>query len=210
MKLLTVRFLFIALFLSLYPLAAQAGTIQLPATGQTTIYAPGDDGDQPRGTVWPVPRFTENLNLAGVSNGTITDNLTGLIWLKNANCTDTVGGIAKNVSHYAGVGDLVWQQALQWSNALANGACGLSDNSVTGQWRLPNRKELMSLHDLSKNTPPLPTGYPFTAVQGNLYWSSDTWASVTTRAWGVMMGQGALGSNFKTNAFYVLPVRGGL
>ena len=34
-------------------------------------------------------RFTDN------GNGTITDTLTHLVWLKNANCNETVGGIAK-------------------------------------------------------------------------------------------------------------------
>ena len=49
-------------------------------TGQTTSYAAGDDGDLEKGVTWPSPRFTDN------TNGTVTDNLTGLIWLKNANC----------------------------------------------------------------------------------------------------------------------------
>jgi len=52
----------------------------VPKTGQTTSYATGDDGDLEKGVAWPSPRFTDN------SDGTVTDNLTGLIWLKNANC----------------------------------------------------------------------------------------------------------------------------
>ena len=40
----------------------------------------GSDGDLQKGVAWPNPRFTDN------ANGTVTDNLTGLIWLKNANC----------------------------------------------------------------------------------------------------------------------------
>ena len=49
-------------------------------TGQTVSYALGDDGDLQKGVMWPVPRFTDN------GSGTVTDNLTGLIWLKDANC----------------------------------------------------------------------------------------------------------------------------
>ncbi|UCE55232.1 MAG: hypothetical protein JSV31_07260 [Desulfobacterales bacterium] len=49
-------------------------------TGQTDSYADCDDGDLEKGIVWPVPRFTDN------EDGTVTDNLTGLVWLKNANC----------------------------------------------------------------------------------------------------------------------------
>src|SRR5262245_30197293 len=48
-------------------------------TGQTASYFPHDDGDEEAGIVQPTPRFSDN------SNGTITDNLTGLVWLKNAN-----------------------------------------------------------------------------------------------------------------------------
>src|SRR5215831_9628931 len=52
----------------------------VPRTGQTTSYAARDDGALQKGVALPTPRFTNN------NNGTITDNLTGLIWLKNANC----------------------------------------------------------------------------------------------------------------------------
>ena len=203
MKRLTLRIIFTALFLLLCTLAVQAGTIQLPATGQTTSYATGDDGDVPRGTAWPVPRFTAN-------NGTVTDNLTGLIWLQNANCTDTVGSIVKSGSG----GTLNWQDALTWSNALANGNCGLSDGSVAGSWRLPNRKELMSLTDLQNTSPALPTGHPFTGVQSNVYWSSSSYAYSADHAWFVDMYVGVVGgytdfSRKGNGNAYVWPVRAG-
>ena len=51
----------------------------VPQTGQTDYYAAGDDGALQKGVPWPTPRFTDN------GNGTVTDNLTHLIWLKNAN-----------------------------------------------------------------------------------------------------------------------------
>ena len=43
----------------------------------------GQDGEYQKGVVWPAPRFTDN------EDGTITDNLTGLMWLKDANCIAT-------------------------------------------------------------------------------------------------------------------------
>ena len=52
----------------------------VPKTGQTTSYATGDDGDLERGVELVTPRFTDN------GDGTVADNQTGLIWLKNANC----------------------------------------------------------------------------------------------------------------------------
>lgn len=60
--------------------SASTAPAPVPKTGLTTSYAPGDDGALQKGVAWPNPRFTDN------NNGTITDNLTGLIWLKNANC----------------------------------------------------------------------------------------------------------------------------
>jgi len=39
-------------------------------TGQTTLFAAGDDGDLEAGVPFPTPRFT-------AANGTVTDNLTG-------------------------------------------------------------------------------------------------------------------------------------
>jgi hypothetical protein len=87
-------------------------------TGQTTSYATGDDGDLERGVAWPNPRFTNN------GDGTVTDNLTGLIWLQDANCFGL-----KN-----------WDNTLSACNGLANGQCGLTDGSNAGDWKLPNRK----------------------------------------------------------------------
>ena len=55
----------------------------VPKTGQTTSYGTGDDGALQKGVAWPTPRFTDN------SNGTVTDNLTRLIWMKNANAFGT-------------------------------------------------------------------------------------------------------------------------
>ena len=49
-------------------------------TGQTISYENYDDGYYQKGVEWPSPRFNDN------GDGTITDNLTGLIWLKNAAC----------------------------------------------------------------------------------------------------------------------------
>ncbi len=165
-----------------------SGLIQLPKTGQTTSYATGDDGATQRGVTWPNPRFTDN------SNGTVTDNLTGLIWLKNANCFS----------------NQTWAAALTSANTLSSGVCGLTDSSTAGQWRLPNRKELQSLVDRSRYNPALPTGHPFTGVQSNGYdWSSSSVAGNTNSAWVVNMSNGDVGINGKSYNYYVWPVRAG-
>ncbi|MEI6209707.1 MAG: DUF1566 domain-containing protein [Desulfuromonadales bacterium] len=178
------------------------GSILLPKTGQKTSYVPGDDGALQKGAPWsPATRFTDN------GDGTVTDNLTGLIWLKNANCTDTVAGIAN------AYGYLAWAEAITWSNGLKNGICGLSDGSKAGDWRLPNRKELLSLVDRSAISPSLPAGYSsyFNGVQtNNYYWSSSTYAGNSTDAWNVYLKNGFVFSTNKTiNIVNVWPVRAG-
>ncbi|MBZ4193591.1 MAG: DUF1566 domain-containing protein [Candidatus Contendobacter sp.] len=136
-------------------------------------------------------RFTDN------SNGTVTDSITGLIWLKNAHC--------------ATVSPKTWAAALTAVAALASPSCGLSDGSTAGQWRLPSRNELQSLIDYTtRSDPALPTGHPFTGVQSNYYWSSTTYAPSTGIAWGVYLNVGNVHADFKTLTNSVWPVRGGL
>lgn len=181
-----------------------AATVQLPRTGQSACYdtagatiacaGSGQDGEKQAGAPWPDPRFNDN------SDGTVTDNLTGLVWLKNANCTDTIASIAKTNGH------LTWSNAMTWSNNLASGACGLTDGSTAGQWRLPNRKELQSLVDRSRSYPALPSGHPFSAFQ-DFCWSSSTRANTS---WFVNMSSGWVEGSDKDNGNYcVWPVRAG-
>jgi hypothetical protein len=163
-----------------------AGPALVPKTGQTTSYGTGDDGELKIGVAWPNPRFTDN------GDGTITDNLTGLIWLKNANC----------------FGTRTWDQALSDSNALNSGECGLTDGSIAGNWRLPNRRELLSLIDDEHYNPALPSGYPFTNVQSDYYWSSTSRAEDIDGGWYVHMFDGHVYGSIKTFPSYVWPVRG--
>ncbi len=201
---------------------AGAGVIQLPRTGQKACYdangvvipceGTGQDGERQAGAAWPVPRFTDR------GDGTVTDGLTGLTWLKDASCTDTVGGIARDS------GLLDWPSALAWSNNLAAGQCGLSDNSVAGDWRLPNIVELRSLVDYSRHDPALTAGHPFTNVRPIWYWSSTTNPVYPGGAYNVGMSRGSVHVTGKSAAVFgasrvkkkagaallgVWPVRGG-
>lgn len=197
---------------TLYSSFALASEINLPRSGQTKCYdaspygyvipcaGTGQDGELQSGLPSPSPRFNDN------GNGTVTDNLTGLIWLKNANCLETVGGVIKSS------GAIIWTNALTWSKNLASGKCGLTDGSIVGQWRLPTRNELLTLRDTSNFNPVLPTGHPFTNVQSSDYWSSTTYAWFTDAAWCFNMGYGLMQGNYsgemyKTSSYYVWPVR---
>jgi len=156
---------------------------RVPKTGQTQCWdaagnsiscaGTGQDGEYQLGLLPPVPpavgngiagtdpytvygwtgtRFTDN------QNGTVTDNVTGLIWLKDSNC----------------FGERTWQEALNIASMLQNGLCGLNDGSAAGDWRLPNINELHSLVDPSKHTPALPAGHPFSFSRYWFYWSSTS------------------------------------
>jgi hypothetical protein len=185
-----MRCLASACLLLVSPLAARSATIALPRTGQVGCYdangivvdcaGTGQDGETQAGVAWPSPRFSDN------GDGTVSDNLTGLVWLKDANCTDASGGIAR------GDGLLDWPSALTWSNNLSGGKCGLSDNSARGDWRLPNINELRSLVDYSRHDPDLPAGHPFSNVRSIWYWSSTSNPVFTAGAFTVGMSRGSI------------------
>jgi hypothetical protein len=170
----------------------------VPRTGQTTSHTTGDDGDLEAGVAWPSPRFVTG------TTGIVTDTLTGLIWLKNANCAVFYSG------DFIGHNNRFWINALTAANLLAAGYCGLTDGSSAGDWRLPNVRELQSLIDYSQYGPPLPSGHPFVGVQVDYYWSSTTESGDTNWAFRVGMVVGTVYWSQKTGSqHYVWPVRGG-
>ena len=162
---------------------AQAQPAPVPKTGQTTSYATGDDGYYEKGVAWPVPRFTDD------GDQTVTDNLTGLIWTKDADLFGTT----------------TWAGAISACESLEKGSCGCNP---CDDWRLPNRFELGSLSDLGNHLPALPTGHPFSNVQSD-YWSSTYYSPLKPIvAWSVNMTNGNVNWYDKNNSYYVWCVRG--
>jgi len=142
----------------------------------------GQDGDLQKGVNFPNPRFTDNLN------GTVTDNMRGLLWTKDMNCWEPLPGGTD------------WSDALAYCNALAGGQCGLTDGSSAGDWRLPNVWELQSLINLRYVDPPLSNrvgdaqsteGDPFTSLSVGWFWSSTT-GQIPSQVWLVNFGGGHL------------------
>lgn len=120
--------------------------------------------------------FTDN------GDGTITDNLTQLIWQKAPNLT-----------------------AVNWENAIAY-AENLSLASAT-DWRLPNLKELQSLNDESVTNPSANTTF-FPTIGVHNYWSSTSVQNQPANAgfWNTQFGITTLGLKTATN--YVICVKG--
>lgn len=132
----------------------------VPKTGVRWNLGDRDDPELKRGVPWPEPRFTDNLD------GTVTDNLTGLIWLEDASCS----GVAQ-----------AWDEAAEVLATLADGQCGLPDGSSPGDWRLPNILELDSLIDFGVGSPIV--GHPFDGIELGFYWSSTASAADADEAW---------------------------
>jgi hypothetical protein len=138
------------------------------------------------------PRFIDN------NDGTVTDNLTGLTWLKNTNC----------------FGRLDWRGAVLATAGLKEGDCGpdptlvLSDGSSAGDWRLPTMEELCTLIDFSRRDPAFPSSHMFSAIPAGYHWSATTLNYHSGMAWIVYFESGTTCYEAVTNkAGHILPVR---
>jgi Protein of unknown function (DUF1566)/Secretion system C-terminal sorting domain len=113
-------------------------------------------------------RFTDN------TNGTITDNMTDLVWLKTPNTAV-----------------LTWEEALAYAENLTFAAAS--------DWRLPNIKELQSLTDATLLNPCISTtAFPNIGIKK--YWSSTSLPNQTTRAWYLSTALGITTYDLKTVA----------
>ncbi len=176
-------------------------------TGQTTSYGPGSDGDLRKGVA---RSYTDN------GDGTITDNVTGLMWEKKSDDgsihdMDNTYTWGMDTSPYTMDGTMV-TVFLAALNA-GGGFAGHTD------WRIPNRFELESLLDL-ENAPPMVnlafntgctggcTVTTCSCTQANVYWSSTT-PQNPVHAWYVTFFDGYVYANYKSGNGYVRAVRGG-
>ena len=162
-------------------------TTNLPKTGQTMVYASGDDGNIQAGVEWPAERFTDN------GDGTVTDTLTGLMWLKNGSCLRTNWKSAANT--------LSGLNNQQMQNACAGYSGNYSD------WRLPTLNELKSLVNYgSADSAQWLDSEGFVNIKSTYYWSSTTYLGNASKEWMVNMSTGIEKVGSRGNA-YILAVR---
>jgi hypothetical protein len=170
-----------------------SSTVYLPATGQTKITpfaaTEGMDGWYQAGIkIDDSTRFTVGT---GAQANCITDNLTGLMWIKDLNTVNSAGGST-------------WQGAISLIDKANRGSgyCGHRD------WYLPAVNELQSLNNYGRiSMDTWLTGQGFMAVKPDYYWSSTSYAPNSSSAWYVFFSYGNVNASTKTGNYYVWPVR---
>ncbi len=153
------------------------------------------------GTVINGPNCTAGLtaNTGAAASTTPTtdwactkDNVTGLVW-----SLQTVSGLTWS----AAMNTAIAGRPIPVANAA--GRCGYS----TG-WRLPTRRELLSIVRHGASNPAIDGNYfPATAIY--YYWSSDAYARNAAGAWSVFFGDGHAYAYGKTITSRVRLVRSG-
>jgi hypothetical protein len=155
-------------------------------------------------------------------DGTVLDCNTRLVWLRDASC---FGGVT------------TWHTATTDVASLATDACGLTDGSSAGEWRLPTIAEFCSkgadgglcpvayystsFVDLrwpfglnpkvsnSSGEGPWTPGDPFVGLLSSTYWSSTTDPSDSSKALAASLPNGLIVTGPKDSSNLVWPVRYG-
>lgn len=170
---------------------------------------PGKDETHP-----DPPCFDNTNRYVNCGNGTVTDTVTGLVWLQQADCLGVLGYAAAN----------------QTAAGVKHGDCGLTDKSSPGDWRLPTKDEwiatiaqavALGCSSAGPGTAPSLTNdagtgcllvgpSSFAGVASGQYWSSTSDETNPGNAWRAFLFNGdVFGNSIKVNHRGVWPVRGG-
>jgi len=170
----------------------------LPDTGQVECYDNGGPmvcpaqgqpfhGQDAQYTAYPMS-YTDN------GDGTVTENVTGLIWRK---CPAGLSGV--DCSQGPLPLTKTWQEAVtHCEEQITGGSPG---------WRLPTAAELQGLVDYGTASPAINPAF-FPAAGSGLYWSSSASAGDPLRAWIVTFSEGYVAEGFKTGLSWVRCTRG--
>lgn len=167
------------------PLFATAhAAYKLPDTGQTKCYQAVDPyAEIPCAGTGQDGAYSNNpLSYTDNGNGTITDNNTGLTWQQGEG------------------GQKTWGDAETYCGGLS---------LAGGGWRLPSKKELISIVDYGISSGPTIRQVYFPNATSSDYWSSTTYANNPGNAWYVYFNDGGVLNSNKDGINYVRCVRGG-
>ena len=185
------------------------GLTCLPATAQ--VAQDGVTAGRPT-----APCFDNSNRYVNCGDGTVTDTVTGLVWLQDATCLGTVDWATGNVR----------------ASQLADGQCGLADGSLPGQWRIPTLDEWqatiaraisLGCSGEGPSNPPALTNDTGTAcldsgptsffgITSGSYWSVSSNEQHPNNAWAVSLDATIHGFGFfavKTFALPAWPIRSG-
>jgi hypothetical protein len=162
------------------------------------------------------PCFDNTNRYVDCGNGTVTDTVTGLIWLKQWDClpSDT------------------WAAANHTVARLKDSDCSLTDKSSPGDWRLPTKAEWeatmaragalgcvdpggsrlggLSLTNDAGTGCYVTGGSSFADLEASAFWSSSAAEIGPHNAWAALLNSGFVGLDSKSSGLTdVWPVRGG-
>lgn len=189
--------------------AAQADMLMSSQTSSGSAHV--DMGSQ-NNSVRPNPRFTNPDGTTPITGSVVVDQLTGLMWLRDANCIKT-NYTSFDHDGTAGDGAVTWRHVLAFVAGINAGKYPNCGGGKT-DWRIPNRKELTNLNNDGQSKSASWLNDPaqgFSNVQADSYWSTDAYpyAALMT-AWGRPMYDSGMNSDDITYYyFYVWPVRSG-
>ncbi|MGE0704817.1 MAG: DUF1566 domain-containing protein [Vicinamibacterales bacterium] len=156
------------------------------------------------------PCFDNENRFVDCGNGTVTDAVTGLVWLKDAGCLGTTD----------------WAAGSLHAAELADGTCGLGDGSAAGTWRLATLDEWRRTIAVATRMgcslegplePPALTNdagtscmadgpSSFTNVTSSGYWTSTTHEQHPNNAWVVSLSGTIDGFVYPAVKNFALPV----
>ncbi len=171
---------------------------QIAQTGQTISQESGDDGALQEGAQWvnSSQRFEVG---SGYESDCITDKLTGLMWVRDANRIPVKGSPYPRGT--------TWQNAIDSANAV-NSGFGICDHY---DWRVPNVNELRSLINYGAETPSeWLNQHGFMNMRSNSYWVSTSGFVDPTSVYYIDFENGqTIYSGSKTKTAYFQLVRSG-
>lgn len=240
-----IRCLFAVLIILSTSLSASAGNnsgyafVNWPDTGQSACYdasgviscpSPGQPfyGQDAQYTGYArsytkLDASGNDLPLSSSSWSMVRDNVTGLVWEVKESKDD----VQDYTNPHDADNTYTWCDTNPDTNGGHEGTCsandttdfisGLNSSSFGGysDWRLPTIQELLTVADLSRNSPAIDTTYfpntIFDTGSGSSYSSSTTaFRYYISDAWAVGFDDGYVGLQTKSQHRYVRAVRGGV